>query len=94
MIFEYAYLYITPGREEEFERAFRQASPLLLAAEGCTSADLHRDAEASGRYLVRVGWESLSHHLDLFPDSENAAELAKAIEPYFAKPPELRHFEA
>ncbi|MFF8288918.1 antibiotic biosynthesis monooxygenase family protein [Streptomyces sp. NPDC016309] len=94
MIHEYAYLYITPGREEEFEQALLAGAPILESAEGCLSVELHRDVETQGSYLLRVGWETLAHHLDGFPRSEQAPRFAAAIEHFFAKEPELRHFSA
>ncbi|MFI5690074.1 antibiotic biosynthesis monooxygenase family protein [Streptomyces sp. NPDC051636] len=94
MIYENAYLYITPGCEEEFEQALLTAAPILESAEGCTSVKLHRDVETPGAYLLRVGWASLEHHVEMFPKSEQAPRFAEAIEHFFAKAPELRHFAA
>ncbi|GGW13843.1 hypothetical protein GCM10018980_15250 [Streptomyces capoamus] len=94
MIYEYAYLYITPGREEEFEQALLTAAPILESAEGCQSVELHRDVETEGAYLLRVGWATLEHHTEGFPKSEQAPRFAEAIEHFFAKEPTLRHFEA
>ncbi|GHF28351.1 hypothetical protein GCM10010218_06830 [Streptomyces mashuensis] len=93
MIYEYAYLYVTPGQEEEFEQALLAARPVLLSAEGCRSVDLHRDAESPGCYLLRVGWETLEHHLVDFFKSEQAVRFGQAIDHFFARPAELRHFE-
>lgn len=94
MIYENAYLYIASGREEEFEQALLTAAPILESAEGCHSVELHRDVEAPGAYLLRVGWASLEHHVEIFPKSEQAPRFAEAIEHFFAKEPELRHFAA
>ncbi|MEU7137288.1 antibiotic biosynthesis monooxygenase family protein [Streptomyces sp. NPDC046261] len=94
MIYEYAYLFITPGREAEFEQALLAARPILASAEGCTSVDLYPDVETPGSYLLRVGWQSLDHHLVDFPKSPQAPEFAAAIEHFFAREPVLRHFSA
>lgn len=94
MIYEYAYLYITPGREGEFEEALLGARPILASADGCLGVELHRDAETSGNYLLRVGWQTLAHHIEAFPKSEQAPKFAAAIEHFFAREPDLRHFEA
>ena len=94
MIYEYAYLYITAGREEEFEKSLVAAAPILESAPGCLSVDLHRDAETRGSYLLRVGWASLEDHLERFPASEQAPRFAEAIEHFFAREPTLRHFAA
>ncbi|ANP52989.1 heme-degrading monooxygenase HmoA [Streptomyces griseochromogenes] len=94
MIYEYAYLYITRGREAEFERALVAASPILRSAEGCRSVDLYRDVEAEGPYLLRVGWASLEDHVEKFPKSKQAPEFAAAIEHFFDREPTLRHFDS
>lgn len=94
MIYEYAYLYITSGREEDFEKALLAAAPILESAEGCQSVDLHRDVETQGSYLLRVGWATLEDHVEKFPASEQAPRFAAAIEHFFAREPTLRHFTA
>jgi MFS family permease len=92
VIYEYAYLYITAGREKEFERALIASASILRSADGCQSVDLHRDAETPGAYLLRVGWGTLEDHLEKFPRSEQAGLFAKAIEKFFDHEPDLRHF--
>lgn len=94
MIYEYAYLYITRGREAEFEQALVTASPILKSAEGCRSVDLYRDMETEGSYLLRVGWASLEDHVEKFPKSEQAPKFAAAIEHFFDREPTLRHFDS
>jgi MFS family permease len=94
VIYEYAYLYITPGRDREFERALLAAAPILESAEGCQSVELHRDVETSGAYLLRVGWATLEDHVEKFPVSEQAGRFAEAIEQFFDREPTLRHFAA
>ncbi|RST19657.1 antibiotic biosynthesis monooxygenase [Streptomyces sp. WAC05374] len=94
MIYEYAYLSVTPGQEEEFEQTLLAAAPILRSAEGCRSVELHRDVETTGAYLLRVGWATLEHHIEKFPKSEQAPRFAEAIERFFDKEPVLRHFAA
>ncbi|MGW2816028.1 antibiotic biosynthesis monooxygenase family protein [Streptomyces sp. NPDC001415] len=94
MIYEYAYLYITPGREEEFEQALLAAAPILESAEGCHSVELHRDVETEGAYLLRVGWATLEDHTEKFFKSEQAPRFAEAIDHFFDREPTLRHFAA
>lgn len=92
MIHEYAYLYITPGREQEFEQALLSAAPILESAEGCQSVELRRDVETPGSYLLRVGWATLEDHIEKFPKSQQASRFAEAIEHFFDREPTLRHF--
>jgi heme-degrading monooxygenase HmoA len=94
MIYENAYLWITQGKEKEFEQAFERGRPVLASANGCTSVHLFRDVETSSAYLLRVGWEKLEDHVEIFPNSEQAGQFANLIEGYFAREPILRHFDS
>jgi heme-degrading monooxygenase HmoA len=92
VVVEHAYLVITPGREEEFEAAFGAAAPVLAGAAGCRGAELFADAEQRGGYLLRVRWERLADHLEVFPASPAGTEFAAAVAHFFAEPPTVRHF--
>ena len=54
MILEAAILNIIPGREAEFESAFKQASPIIASMKGYISHQLQHCVEASNRYLLLV----------------------------------------
>jgi len=94
MIYENAYLWITEGKEKEFEQAFERGRPVLASADGCTSVHLFRDVETSSAYLLRVGWEKLEDHLEKFLNSERAGRFIDLIESFFAREPILRHFDS
>jgi heme-degrading monooxygenase HmoA len=91
---EHAYLTITPGREAEFEAAFLDARPVLTGASGCQEAELFRDSEEPGSYLLRVGWETLADHLEVFPASAAGEKFASQVAHFFASTPQVRHFDA
>jgi heme-degrading monooxygenase HmoA len=94
MVVENAYLYVTPGTEEEFERAFAKGRPILAGAEGCERVELFRDAERPSSYLLRVTWQRLADHLEVFPRSVAARRFAELVVGFFAEEPEVRHFAA
>ncbi len=94
MIYEHAYLWIKEGEEERFEHELLSGRSILASAEGCHSVELFRDVETPGGYLLRVGWETLAHHLERFPTSPQAPAFADVVEKFFAREPELRHFDA
>ncbi len=93
MIVENAYLRIVPGREADFERAFRAAQPILTGAQGCMSAGLFPDAENDSVYLLQVTWRTLRDHVETFPDSEPGRRFAEQIAHFFDSAPEVRHFD-
>ena len=85
---------ITPGREEEFEAAYLGAEPLLTGSAGCLGAGLFRDSEEPGSYLLRVRWEKLTDHTEMFPASADGQKFVSIVGPFFASPPTVRHFDA
>lgn len=93
MVVEHAHLKITAGREQEFEAAFLDAEPILAGAAGCLGAALFRDSEEPASYLLRVRWEELKDHLEVFPTSDAGAEFASKVAHFFAEAPSVRHFD-
>lgn len=93
-VVEHAHLMITAGREKEFEKAFLDAHSILTGAAGCLEAELFRDSEEAGSYLLRVLWETLADHVEVFPGSPAGAEFGSKVAHFFASTPQVRHFDA
>ncbi|HTK60808.1 MAG TPA: antibiotic biosynthesis monooxygenase family protein [Pseudonocardia sp.] len=93
-VVEHAHLMITPGQEAEFEAAYLDAAPVLTGAAGCEQADLFRDSEEPGSYLLRVRWTTLADHTEVFPVSAAGEKFASKVAHYFASDPRVRHFDA
>ena len=57
MVLELAILNVIPGREGEFERAFREAKGIIASMQGFQSLDLQKCVEQPNRYalLVQLG---------------------------------------
>lgn len=94
MVVEHAYLKIVAGQEADFEAAYAKAEPILAGAAGCRGTGLFRDVERPGWYLLRVTWERLEDHLEVFPGSPAGQEFAAQVAHYFDGTPEVRHLEA
>lgn len=94
MVVEHAYITVVAGREADFEAAFVKAEPVLAGAAGCRETALFRDVERSGGYLLRVIWDRLEDHLEVFPASPAGREFAAQIAHFFDGVPEVRHFAA
>ena len=90
---EHAHLMITAGREQEFEAAFLDAHSILTGAAGCLEAELFRDSEEKSSYLLRVRWETLKDHVEVFPGSAAGAEFGSKVAHFFASTPQVRHFD-
>lgn len=93
MIYEHAHLVIAPAAVEDFEKAVSTAREHLLAAPGCREVAVHRSVDRPGTYLLRVGWDRIADHLEVFPTTPQAAALAATIGGFFAEPPLVVHFE-
>ncbi|MEV0523937.1 antibiotic biosynthesis monooxygenase [Streptomyces sp. NPDC050439] len=91
MITEIATIEVHPGQQEDFEKAFAEAVPVFLAADGCHGVDLHRSIEHPTRYRLMVQWETVDHHTVVFRASEGFARWRALAGPYFAAAPQVEH---
>lgn len=93
MIYEHGHLVIDPARAQEFEAAVPTARTALMDAPGCHEVSFFRSADKPGTYLLRVGWDRVEDHLEVFPTTPQAEALAAAIAGYFTEAPLVIHFE-
>lgn len=93
MINEIAILTIDPVNAEAFEAAVARAAPLFKAAPGCCGMALERGIEEPGKYRLLVQWESVSHHMDLFRNSEAFGQWRRLVGHYFTGPAMMDHSE-
>ncbi|ABH00958.1 conserved hypothetical protein (plasmid) [Rhodococcus jostii RHA1] len=93
MIYEHAYVTTDADKSAEFEEAFARAKKYLLDANGGKTVELVRSVDHPGLYLLRVGWDSVEAHTEVFASSTNGKLLGEAIGHYFVKIPHVIHFE-
>ena len=94
MILEVVMLPIIPGKESEFEAAFRQALPIIASMKGYMSHELHRCLETPGKYLLQVRWETLEDHTVGFRGSPEYQEWRRLLHHFYDPFPTVEHFEA
>ena len=92
MVLERAQFRITPGREDEFERAFEKAKLLLAGSRGFLGATLSRGVESASTYLLLVEWETLEDHTEGFRGSPAFGEWRGLIGHLFDGAPDVEHF--
>lgn len=92
MILEVAILNIIPGREADFESAFRQASPIIASMTGYISHQLQHCIEAPNRYLLLVHWETLEAHTVGFRGSERYQEWKRLLHHFYDPFPTVEHY--
>jgi heme-degrading monooxygenase HmoA len=93
VIYEHAYLTIDPARSAEFEKALDAGRGHLLAAPGCREVSVSRSVDRPGVYLLRVGWDRIEDHLEVFPATSQAVRLAETIGSFFLGEPTVIHFD-
>jgi heme-degrading monooxygenase HmoA len=94
VIIEHAEFQVTPGACAPFEEAYEQVRTLLLSADGCRSVALLPGVDVADTYLLRVEWDRLADHTEVFAASPEAEKLRNALAPHCAAPPRVVHYAA
>jgi heme-degrading monooxygenase HmoA len=92
MILEHALLPVLPGREEDFEAAFAEATALIAAMEGFRRLALSRCLERESTYLLLVEWETLEDHTEGFRGSQAYLRWRDLLHGFYEPMPEVEHF--
>jgi heme-degrading monooxygenase HmoA len=93
MILEIAILNVRPGREDEFEAAFAQASGIIASMPGYVSHQLQRCIETSNRYALLVNWTSLEAHTVGFRGSPEYQRWKQLLHHFYDPFPTVEHYE-
>jgi len=91
-ILEVAPLDVRPGREAEFEAAFRKAQAIIASMPGYGSHELQRCIERPGRYLLLVRWAKLEDHTVGFRGSPRYQEWKTLLHHFYDPFPVVEHF--
>ncbi len=92
MILEVATLDVSPGREDEFEAAFRSAESIICSMQGYLSHELHRCLESRHRYLLLVRWRALEDHTVGFRQSPEYARWKALLHHFYHPFPTVEHY--
>ena len=84
MIIEHATVTIRPDGHEAFRKAIPEIQTHLLASQGCRSVELYPSVDRDEVYLLRITWDTLEDHTEVFPASDHGravlAELGNHAE--------------
>lgn len=94
MIYEHAKFVVTPGREKEFEAAYLSVRETLESAPGCESAELIRSVDRPATFLLRVGWQQLADHTEVFPRTPQAKKMGLVLKEFLAERVDVVHYES
>ena len=93
MVVEHAEIFVTPGREAEFEAAMTRAKDVALQADGIHSFRCGRGIESPSVFRLTIEWETLEAHTEGFRGSELFTQWRGVIGEFFEQPPRVEHSE-
>jgi heme-degrading monooxygenase HmoA len=93
MILEVAILNVKPGFNDEFEAAFKAASPLIASRLGYISHELQHCLEHKNRYILLVQWQKLEDHTVGFRQSPQYQEWRSLLHHFYDPFPAVEHYE-
>lgn len=93
MIVEHAEIIVAPERGKDFQAALEAAAAVVRQAPGFRWIEFHQSIENPDTYCIRIGWASLSDHLEGFRNSPLFTQWRAVIGPYFEKPPHVEHYK-
>jgi heme-degrading monooxygenase HmoA len=94
MILEVAILDVKPGRESEFEDAFRTASTIIASMDGYVSHELQRCLETPNRFILLARWQTLEDHTVGFRQSAEYQEWRRLLHHFYDPFPTVEHYES
>ena len=92
VIIEHALLPVVPGTEEEFERSFAQATPLIATQHGFRRLSLSRCVERPSHYLLLVEWDRVEDHVEGFRGSAEYEQWRALLHHFYEPFPTVEHF--
>jgi heme-degrading monooxygenase HmoA len=93
MVVEYIRYKIDPGRNDEFEAAYRRAGELLDGSPHCQRWDAARCVDEPDKHIVRIDWDSADGHLQGFRRSPDFKPFLEATQPFYKDIEEMTHYE-
>ncbi len=94
MIHEIAVFTIKKGQGPVFEKAMAKAKQVIAASPGFLGMEIAASVENPGRYMLRVGWNTVDDHMVGFRQSERFKEWRAHIQDFFDGPPAVEHYQA
>jgi heme-degrading monooxygenase HmoA len=93
VILEHAVLDVVPRHEEEFERAFRDATSIISSMPGFRTLRLERCIEVRSRYVLLVEWDRLEDHTQGFRGSPEYERWRALLHHFYDPFPVVDHYE-
>jgi heme-degrading monooxygenase HmoA len=91
-ILEVAILNVRASACDEFEAAFREASPIIASMPGYISHELRQCLEVSNRYILLVQWRNLEDHTIGFRQSPEYQRWRSLLHHFYEPFPTVEHY--
>jgi heme-degrading monooxygenase HmoA len=92
-VLEVAMLNVIPGKESDFELAFKRASKIISSMNGFIHLQLQRCLERPNGYVLLVSWETLEDHTVGFRQSLEYQQWRALLHHFYDPFPTVEHFE-
>lgn len=94
MIYELADFLVKAEDHAAFGEALERAvNTVLSKASGYRTHQVLGCRETPGRFVLLVGWDRVEDHMVGFRESAAFADWRAIIGPFFARPPQVEHFD-
>lgn len=93
MVIEFAEIEVKPGMQREFIQGVENARPIFARAAGCHGITLKQCIEMPEKFVLKVKWDSVAHHTDLFVNSPDFSAWRALVGHCFAGKPNVFHTE-
>ena len=93
LILEAAVLTLRPANSAAFERAFREAAPIIASMPGYLGHELQRCLETPDRYLLLVRWQTIEDHTIGFRQSPGYQRWRELLHHFYEPFPAVEHFQ-
>ena len=93
MILEVALLHIKKDQSELFEKAMKEAQPIITSQKGFIDFALQKCLEKENQYLLLINWETAEDHEISFRKSNDYLKWKALLHHFYEPFPVVEHYK-
>ena len=93
MILEVALLHIKKDQSELFEKAMKEAQPIITSQKGFIDFALQKCLEKENQYLLLINWETVEDHEISFRKSNDYLKWKALLHHFYEPFPVVEHYK-
>ena len=93
MILEVALLNIKKDQSELFEKAMKEAQPIITSQKGFIDFTLQKCLEKENQYLLLINWETVEDHEISFRKSNDYLKWKALLHHFYEPFPVVEHYK-